>query len=103
MKTLTLKEIKAIAKKVVKSIKDTKVGESVIILNPDELEEINGINEPLFATKLSNDAVLIHYDTIGDWTKSVVIPADNFDDEDEEVYEYSSADEAIEWFYYSYI
>ena len=99
MKTLTLKEIKAFAKKVIESTKDTKVGESVILLNPDELEEVNGINEPLFATKLTNDAVLIHYDTIGDWTKSVVIPADNFDEEDEDVYEFSSADEAIEWFF----
>ena len=99
MKTLTLKEIKAFAKKVIESTKYTKVGESVILLNPDELEEVNGINEPLFATKLTNDAVLIHYDTIGDWTKSVVIPADNFDEEDEDVYEFSSADEAIEWFF----
>lgn len=99
MNTLTLKEIKAIAKKVVESIKDTKVGESVILFSPDELEEINGISENLFATKLANDAVLIHYETIGDWTKSVVIPADNFDEEDENVYEFSSADEAIEWFF----
>jgi hypothetical protein len=99
MNTLTLKEIKAIAKKVVESIKDIKVGESVILFSPDELEEINGISENLFATKLPNDAALIHYDTIGDWTKSVVIPADNFDEEDENVYEFSSADEAIEWFF----
>ncbi len=99
MNTLTLKEIKAIAKKVVESIKDIKVGESVILLNPDELEGLNGINEPLFVTKLPNDAALIHYDTIGDWTMSVVIPADNFDEEDEDVYEFSSADEAIEWFF----
>jgi len=102
MKTLTLKEIKAFAKKVIESTKDINKGDTISILTPDELEEINGINETLFATKLSNDAILIHYDTIGDWSKSVVIPADNFDEEDENVYKYSSADEAIEWFYYTY-
>lgn len=66
-------------------------------LSERELEEVNGICEPLFMTKISG-GVVVHYGTDGDWTKALLIPDVQLDGEDYGD-QYSPADEALEWFF----
>lgn len=98
MANLELKNIKDIVEKIVRTVKGAKIGDTKVLLCETELEEINGINEPLYVTKIINDAVVVHYGTVGDWTKAVLITRENLDCEESIDY-FDPADEALEWFF----
>ena len=99
MKRLTLKDIRPLVKLLEKFLKESEKEETRVFLDEKQLEETNGIIEPLYMTNLHGKAVIVHYATEGDWTKSVLIPADNFPAENTSENEYSPADEALEWFF----
>lgn len=97
---LTLKDIRPIILAIKEFYDNSTAGETVVLLDEPKLEEINGIYEIIYMTNIAGKAVLVHYDTEGDWTKSVLIPESNFSEEESYPhYEYSPADEAIEWFF----
>lgn len=75
----------------------SSVGETKQFLSESDLEETNGICEPLYMTRI-NGGVVVHYGTDGDWTKALLIPEGQLDGEDWGE-EYSPADEALEWFF----
>ena len=103
---LTLDDIRPLSRKLKELLDTTTVGETVLFLNESELEETNGICEPLYATHLKvkgDDAVAVHYGADGDWTRAVLIPESNFFGIDEEdggdPDQYAQVDEALEWFF----
>lgn len=99
---LTLDDIRPISKKLKKLLDKTPVGETVLFLDEKELEEINGICEPLYATRLKvkgDDAIFVHYGADGDWTKALLIPESNFFGIDEDDDQYAQVDEALEWLF----
>ena len=63
-------------------------GAPVIFLSADETPA----GEPVYATRLQDGAVLVHYSTspIGDWSRAVVIPSGEFEN--------GRASEALDWF-----
>lgn len=97
MAKLTLQDIKPIVATIKQFYDNSKTGETKLLFEPQELDEINGIWEDLYMTHVFNNAILIHYADNGDWTKALLIPEENFTEEDED--NYSPADEAIEWFF----
>ena len=92
-----MKDLRVMGKTLKSFFDETKTGERQVFLDCSELEEVNGICEPLFMTNLG-DAVLVHYGSDGDWTKALFIPSGNLDGEDFED-QYSPVDEALEWFF----
>ena len=64
------------------------LGAQVIFLSADETPA----GEPVYATRLQDGAVLVHYSTspIGDWSRAVVIPSGEFEN--------GRASEALDWF-----
>ena len=97
MQELTLNELRPLGAKLTNLCKQTKVGETKQYLTEDELNEINGICEPLYATRIEG-GIVVHYDTDGDWTKALLVPESHLDKEDWGD-EYSPLDEALEWFF----
>lgn len=95
---LTLADIKEIVAKIEKAFKESGPGETHVLLTPDEAEEVVGCGEEVYMTNLDNEAMLIHYGKHGEWTKAVLIPAENFPNGEDWEDQYSPADEAIEWF-----
>ena len=99
MKThLTLDDIKKIVARIEETFNQSGPGETYVLFDPDEAEERVGWCEEVFMTNIDNQAMLIHYDTHGDWTKAVLIPAENFPNGEDWADQYSPADEAIECF-----
>jgi hypothetical protein len=47
--------------------------------------------EPLFMTNIQREAVLVHFGTCGDWTRAVLIPSEELDDNDR-------VEDALDWF-----
>lgn len=101
MANLTLQDIRKMGKTLKSFLADeSPVGTTKLFISPEELGKINGIEESLLMTKVEygeNLAVIVHYQTFGDWSRAVTIPATEFDGEDWGE-QYSPVDEAIEHF-----
>ena len=50
-----------------------------------------GAYEQLYMTNIQREAVLVHYGTSGDWTRAVLIPSEELDDNDR-------VEDALDWF-----
>jgi len=99
---LTLNDIRPLSRKLKHLLDTTPVGETVLFLNENELAEVNGIHEPLYATRNpvnGDNAIIVHYGADGDWTKALLVPESNFFGIDEDDDQYAQVDEALEWFF----
>ena len=99
---LTLKDIRSLSRKLKLILDTTPVGETTLFLDEKELEEVKGIREPLYATRVKvkgDDAIFVHYGADGDWTKALLVPESNFFGIDEDDDQYAQVDEALEWFF----
>ncbi len=99
---LTLNDIRPLSRQLKQLLDTITVGETVLFLDENELEKINGICEPLYGTRCpinGNDAIIVHYGADGDWTKALLVPESNFFGIDEEDDQYAQVDEALEWFF----
>lgn len=98
----TFNDIRSLSRKLKQLLDKTPVGETVLFLDEKELEKINGICEPLYATRVrvkGDDAIFVHYGADGDWTKALLVPESNFFSIDEDDDQYAQVDEALEWFF----
>lgn len=96
-KELTIETLRTLAKPLVSFLTESKTGETKQYLSENELDEINGICEPLYATRIEG-GIVVQYGTDGDWTKALLVPESHLDEEDWGD-EYSPLDEALEWFF----
>ena len=99
---LTLKDIRSLSRKLKLILDTTPVGETTLFLDEKELEEVKGICESLYATRVKmkgDDAIFVHYGADGDWTKALLVPESNFFGIDEDDDQYAQVDEALEWFF----
>ena len=97
MSILQLDTLRTLGARLRDFINTSSTGKREVFLDSGELEEVNGICEPLYMTNLG-DAVVVHYGTDGDWTKALLIPSGNFEIEEEEDF-YGPVDEALDWFF----
>ena len=97
MTTLQLKDLRKVGKKIRAFLKESKKNDRKVLLTPKELLEYNGCQEELFMTNIG-DAILVHYGTAAEWTKSLLIPNGEFDVKEEADF-YGPVDEALEWFF----
>lgn len=95
-KELTIETLRTLAKPLVAFLAESKTGETKQYLSENELEEINGIREPLYMTRITG-GIIVHYGTDGDWTKALLLPESHLDGENWGE-QYSPTDEALEWF-----
>ena len=97
MSHLTLTEIRPLVAVLEKFMSESKPGESRVFVKADN--ELNEYGEDIYMTNLDGKAVLVRFDTCGDWTRALLIPTENFPNGEDYGDCYSPADEALEWFF----
>ena len=97
MSHLTLTEIRPLVEVLEKFMSESKPGESRVFV--DSEDELNEYGEDIYMTNLDGMAVLVRFDTCGDWTRALLIPTENFPNGEDYGDCYSPADEALEWFF----
>ena len=79
---------------------DTISSSRVIFVNDTDFCGLNDDDYPVYAsviqTKEGEKAILLHAPLNGDWTKALLIPAENFQEEEPEFY--TNAEEGLDWF-----
>jgi len=97
MTILQLRDLRKVSKKIRAFLKESNKNDRKVLLSPKDLLEYNGCQEKLFMTNIG-DAILVHYGTTAEWTKSLLIPNGEFDVKEEPNF-YSPVDEALKWFF----